>query len=65
MRDSRTTLFFPKVSPMRRPCVFFRCHSILTGAAAGVAWAEKEDVYDMLNLFSDVFQRVRTDMSSR
>src|ERR1700759_4949354 len=30
-------------------------------AGAGIAWAEKEDVYDMLNLFSDVFQRVRTD----
>src|ERR1700690_216421 len=27
----------------------------------GIAIAEKEDVYDMLNLFSDVFQRVRTD----
>ncbi len=34
---------------------------MLAGAAAGIAWAEKEDVYDMLNLFSDVFQRVRTD----
>lgn len=30
-------------------------------AGAGIAWAEKEDVYDMLNLFSEVFQRVRTD----
>jgi len=30
-------------------------------AGTGIAFAEKEDVYDMLNLFSDVFQRVRTD----
>src|SRR5262249_29546131 len=29
--------------------------------SVGIAIAEKEDVYDMLNLFSDVFQRVRTD----
>lgn len=33
----------------------------LTFAGAGIAIAEKEDVYEMLNLFSDVFQRVRTD----
>lgn len=28
---------------------------------SGVCWAEKGDIYDLLNLFGDVFQRVRTD----
>ncbi len=28
---------------------------------AGFAWAEKNDIYDLLDLFGNVFQRVRTD----
>lgn len=28
---------------------------------SGVSWAQKSDTYDLLNLFGDVFQRVRTD----
>jgi carboxyl-terminal processing protease len=45
---------------MRR-FAYLSAASFLFAGAAGMAWAEKEDVYDMLNLFSDVFQRVRTD----
>ncbi len=42
----------------------FLALSVVTLSLAGIAsvtWAEKGDIYDMLNLFSDVFQRVRTD----
>lgn len=37
--------------------------SFMLGAALSplTSHAEKDDIYDMLNLFSDVFQRVRTD----
>ncbi len=30
-------------------------------SVVGISAAEKDDIYDMLNLFGDVFQRVRTD----
>jgi len=45
---------------MRRFLILSVATLFISGIAC-VSWAEKDDIYDMLNLFGDVFQRVRTD----
>jgi carboxyl-terminal processing protease len=53
-------LLFHKDFPMRR-FLPLSVATVFLVSVAGYAWAEKDDIYGMLNLFGDVFQRVRTD----